>query len=110
VAQRVDVVLIDDIDPEQGADETVQFALDGIAYEIDLSEPHAKELRAALDAFVAAGRRVGGRKKTSSTPAPAAVSGPSAAEVRAWAVEQGYEIPNRGRIPADVREAYDAAH
>jgi hypothetical protein len=74
VAQRVDVILIDDLDPEQSADETVQFGLDGIAYEIDLSDTHAKELRTALDAFVAAGRRVGGRKKTSSAPAAAAVS------------------------------------
>jgi hypothetical protein len=110
VAQRVDVILIDDLDPEQEAAETVPFGLDGIAYEIDLSDAHAKELRTALDAFITAGRRVGGRKKTSSAPAAAAVSGPSAAEVRAWAVEQGYEIPNRGRIPGDVREAYDAAH
>lgn len=107
MAQRVDVVLIDDLDGET-ADETVQFALDGIAYEIDLSKRHAKELRTNLEAFTLAGRRVGGRKKTTSSPA--VNGGPSAAEVRAWAVEQGYEIPNRGRIPGDVREAYDAAH
>ncbi|MFG2894958.1 histone-like nucleoid-structuring protein Lsr2 [Streptomyces sp. NPDC048248] len=31
-------------------------------------------------------------------------------DVRQWARENGYDVPERGRIPADVRKAYDAAH
>ncbi|HWJ80605.1 MAG TPA: histone-like nucleoid-structuring protein Lsr2 [Nocardioides sp.] len=34
---------------------------------------------------------------------------PTAAEVRAWAVEQGLEVPRAGRIPKSVRAAYDEA-
>lgn len=32
------------------------------------------------------------------------------AEIRAWARDQGLDVPERGRIPADVRVAYEHAH
>lgn len=35
---------------------------------------------------------------------------PTPAEVRAWARAAGFALSDRGRIPADVRAAYDAAH
>ena len=35
---------------------------------------------------------------------------PSAREIRDWARSNGYKVPDRGRIPADVREAFEAAH
>src|SRR4051794_6191129 len=44
MAQRVNVVLVDDIDGSDAA-ETVTFGLDGVQYEIDLSDGHADELR-----------------------------------------------------------------
>ena len=31
-------------------------------------------------------------------------------EVRDWARSNGYDVPDRGRIPADVRAAFDAAN
>ena len=37
-------------------------------------------------------------------------SATSAADVRAWARENGWEVPERGRVAAEVREAYAAAH
>ena len=42
--------------------------------------------------------------------AAAAANGPSAAEVREWARANGWDVPDRGRVAADVRSAYDAAH
>ena len=30
--------------------------------------------------------------------------------VRAWAKENGYSVSERGRVPAAVLEAYEAAH
>ena len=30
--------------------------------------------------------------------------------VREWAAQNGYTLSDRGRIPATVLEAYDAAH
>lgn len=47
MAQKVQVVLTDDLDGGD-ADETVQFALDGVSYEIDLSTANAEALREAL--------------------------------------------------------------
>ena len=112
MAQRVNVVLVDDLDGSDAV-ETVSFALDGVDYEIDLNEQHASELRNALSLYVGHGRRTGGRRRTSaggSKRSAASSGGPSAAEIRAWARENGYDVPERGRVSADVREAYAAAH
>ena len=112
MAQRVNVVLVDDLDGSDAV-ETVSFALDGVDYEIDLSEQHAGELRNALSLYIGHGRRTGGRRRKSSSggsaKAPAA-GGPSPSEIRAWARENGWDVPERGRVAADVREAYAAAH
>src|SRR4051794_41292409 len=63
MAQRVNVVLVDDIDGSDAA-ETVGFALDGVDYEIDLSEQHARELREAVSLYVGHARRTGGRRRS----------------------------------------------
>jgi hypothetical protein len=104
MAQRVNVVLVDDIDGND-ASETVSFALDGVDYEIDLSDEHAAQLRDALALYIGHGRRTGGRRRSGRKS-----GGPSAADIRAWAREHGYEVPERGRVSADVREAYAAAN
>jgi hypothetical protein len=33
----------------------------------------------------------------------------TAAEIRAWALDQGWDIPEKGRLPEDLRHAYAAA-
>ncbi len=110
MAQRVHVVLVDDIDGGDAA-ETVSFALDGVDYEIDLSEQHAGELREALALYVGHGRRTGGRRRAGQRGGSgAARGGASAAEIRDWARENGWDVPARGRVSAEVREAYAAAH
>jgi hypothetical protein len=113
MAQRVNVVLVDDIDGND-ASETVSFALDGVDYEIDLSDEHAAQLREALALYIGHGRRTGGRRRSGrrSSAGASAVpeGGPSAADIRAWAREHGYEVPERGRVSAEVREAYAAAN
>ncbi len=113
MAQRVNVVLVDDIDGSDAV-ETVSFALDGVDYEIDLSEKHAGELRNAVSLYIGHGRRTGGRRRSgrrSSTGSNAAGSeGASAADIRAWARENGWDVPERGRVSAEVREAYSAAN
>lgn len=111
MAQKVHIVLVDDIDGSE-ATETVTFGLDGATYEIDLTDAHAASLRAALEPYVNAGRKAGGtrrngrRSSASNTPA---ASGPSAKEIRDWARENGWDVPDRGRVSAEVREAYEAA-
>lgn len=109
MAQRVHVVLVDDIDGGD-ASETVSFGLDGVDYEIDLSEQHANELREALALYVGHGRRTGGRKRGGQRAAGGGKEGPSASDIREWARENGWDVPARGRVSAEVREAYAAAH
>lgn len=110
MAQRVNIVLIDDID-ETEATETVTFGLDGVTYEIDLNEDNAARLRDSLAEFVGHGRKVSGSRRGKKSSASASASGQtSAREIREWARENGHEVPDRGRIPADVREAFEQAH
>ena len=113
MAQKVNIVLVDDIDGSE-ATETVTFGLDGTSYEIDLNDTHAAGLRDVLAPFIGHGRKVGsaprrGARRSGSGSAPS-TSGPSAKEIRDWARENGHDVPDRGRVSAEVREAYDAAH
>jgi hypothetical protein len=107
MAQKVHIVLEDDLDGSP-ASETVAFGLDGKTYEIDLNEKNAAKLRDALAAYIGAARSTGGRR--GARKANATNLGPSAREVRDWARSNGYDVPDRGRIPADVRAAFDAAN
>ncbi len=107
MAQKVHIVLEDDLDGSE-ASETVTFGLDGKTYEIDLNEKNAAKLRDALAQYVAAARSTSGRR--GGRKSAATNLGPSAREVRDWARSNGYDVPDRGRIPADVRAAFDAAN
>jgi hypothetical protein len=106
VAQKVSVLLVDDIDGSE-AGETISFGLDGTRYEIDLNGQHARELREQLGRYVKAARKV-----TGSSGRPARVRRSSAddknKEVRDWAREQGLEVNDCGRIPAHIVAKYEA--
>lgn len=108
MAQRVHIVLTDDIDQSEAA-ETVNFGLDGSTYEIDLSEAHAAALREALALYIANGRRITALRGSKASRRTAA-TGASATDIRAWAKAQGKTVSERGRVPAEIREAYEAAH
>ncbi|MDJ0463065.1 Lsr2 family protein [Streptomyces sp. H27-C3] len=109
MAQKVQILLIDDLSGDE-ANETITFALDGKAYEIDLSTKNAKKLRDALDPYAKAGRKTGGRSTTNRPKvARTGNSGPSTADIRDWAKANGYSINLRGRVPANIREAHERA-
>jgi nucleoid-associated protein Lsr2 len=105
VAQRVHIVLEDDIDGGT-AEETVTFALDGTTYEIDLSQANAAKLRDLLAPYVSAARRSTGRGTRKSRGRSS--GGPNPSEIREWARAHGHTVSDRGRVPAHVREKYDA--
>jgi hypothetical protein len=109
VAQKVQVLLVDDLDGGE-ADETVTFALDGKTYEIDLTTANADKLRGLLEPYAKNGRRTGGRATASRGKGRSASDNKNTAEVRAWAKANGYEVNDRGRVPATVREAYEKAN
>ena len=107
MAQKVNIVLVDDLDGTE-ATETVTFGLDGSTYEIDLNDANASSLREALSGYVGHARKVtGGRRARKSA---ASSSSSNTKDVREWAKAQGMDVSERGRISADVQQAYDAAH
>ncbi|MBM7809087.1 hypothetical protein JOD57_004924 [Geodermatophilus bullaregiensis] len=110
MATRTEVVLIDDLDGETPASTTVEFALDGTEYGIDLSDENAAAMRAQLSRYVQAAREVSSSAgRRAAEPARPAYSGYDPAAVRAWAAGQGITVSPRGRIKADVVEQYRAA-
>ncbi|GLZ50357.1 Lsr2 family protein [Actinomycetospora sp. NBRC 106375] len=120
MAQKTVVSLIDDLDQTE-ADETVEFGLDGITYEIDLSDKNATRLREAFDDYVEHARRQNGRRRLSATARSSGRRNGSSASssaadreqnqaIREWARRQGMTVSDRGRIPSEVTDAYHKAH
>ncbi|GAA2182999.1 Lsr2 family protein [Brooklawnia cerclae] len=105
MAQRVEYILVDDLD-QTAADETVRFSLDGVNYEIDLSSANAARLREGLAGYIGSARRNGGRRAR----AAASTKAPTATQIRAWAADNGFDVSARGRVPANIRAAYERAH
>jgi hypothetical protein len=108
MAQRTVVELIDDIDGKT-ADETVSFSIDGATYEIDLSKANADKLRTNFSQYVEKARKGGTVKGARKTGAPRTVnSRERSSDIRGWARQHGIAVNDRGRIPAQVIEAYEA--
>jgi hypothetical protein len=110
MAQRTQILLTDDLDGTDipaGKGETVTFALDGHTHEIDLTNKNAGALRKALSPYIGMGRRVttsrGARVKHVQV-------GPDAKTVKEWARANGYEVADRGRVPKEIRAAFEAAN
>jgi len=107
MAQKVKIILVDDLDGGS-ADETVRFGLDGVSYEIDLSSSNASELRSAVERYVAHARKTSSGRATRTK-----VSGgrnQDSAQIRQWARDNGYAVNSRGRIQAEIQEAYQKAN
>ena len=109
MASRVVTVITDDLDGSEAA-ETIAFSLEGASYEIDLSNAHTEELRSALEPYMKAGRRTGGRRDGRRRSQGASADKDQIKAIRDWAKKQGLKVSDRGRVSADVREAYDKAH
>jgi hypothetical protein len=119
MAQKVQVLLVCDLhDGEVEGTETIAFGLDGSAYEVDVCEAHAGQLRDAFAPFVGAGRRAGRsvapaqRRGSRGAGRSAGGSGDKqrVSEIRDWARKNGHQVNERGRIAATVLQAYEAAH
>ncbi|MDD7941074.1 Lsr2 family protein [Actinomycetospora rhizophila] len=122
MAQKTIVTLVDDLTGEEAEDiTTVEFALDGVTYEIDLDDKNSARLRDALAEYVAAARRTGGRRSNgggrrrsgagTGTPratSPGGYDRETSKQIREWAKAQGFEVSDRGRVPNNVVEAWEA--
>jgi hypothetical protein len=105
MAKTVSVVTTDDLDGSDNA-RTMTFGVDGIIYEIDLSDDNRARLE---QAYIEHARRVSARSRRAPAPSPV---GPRVdrAAVRAWAKQQGPDVSERGRMSADVIAQYEATH
>jgi hypothetical protein len=110
MAKKTVIQLTDDLDgtPISGSGETVVFALDGDAYELDLSEKNARRLRDILEPYIAAARRASSGGTRVRRPA-ANPPGRDGQAIREWARQNGHEVSERGRISAAVLAAYEAS-
>jgi hypothetical protein len=114
MAQKVLVQLVDDLDGTSSSDiSTVTFGLDGVTYEIDLNEENASTLRDHLAEFIGSARRTGGRVKRGGSPVAGTTGSGRNREqtqaIREWAKKNGHDVSDRGRIPAAVIDAFEAA-
>ena len=111
MAQRTVVYTYDDISGEQGEDvETVPFALGGKTYEIDLGPENHDKLVDALNPFTLNAQAYRNGSEGCGRTRKSTQGGSDTAKVRTWAKEQGYEVNDRGRVPASIKEAYEKAH
>lgn len=116
MAVRYETIYVDDLDGveiEDGRAETIEFAFDGKTYTIDLGEQNAAAFREAIQPYLSAARPADNGKKraakTSRRSSSSAAKGETG-KIRAWARENGYTVSDRGRIPAEIMEAYNAAN
>ncbi|MGN2638406.1 histone-like nucleoid-structuring protein Lsr2 [Nocardia takedensis] len=110
MARRIIVEFTDDYDSSSVAEETVNFALDGVSYEIDLSEFNAQQLRNSLEQWVASARKVGRTPGVKRPPRPVAADQADVHKIRDWARKEGLEVSTRGRVSAQIVAAYQKAH
>lgn len=138
MAERVVRQLIDDIDGTEiadGAGERIEFSFRGVAYHIDLSSTNAAKFAKALKPYIEAGEKANGdgraRNGEGAAKAPSRTrsrarrskatgraktngnghgSSDRMAAIREWARNNGHEVAERGRIKAEVVEAFAAAH
>lgn len=107
--EQVTVKVLDDITGEEGAS-TTEFALDGVSFEIDLTEANRQKLKDAFAGYITAGRKTGGGKARMVTPRGTGVAKPDREQLRAvreWARRHGLAVSNRGRIASLVQLAYN---
>jgi hypothetical protein len=111
MAQRTQIVLIDDLDGTEikdGEAQSITFTWSGVDYSIDLSKANADKFEKAIGPYLEKAQRVGGRRSRPSSSSSSRSEVDTKA-VRAWAASNGIELSNRGRVPADVIEKYKAA-
>lgn len=111
MAQRQTVTYVSDLSGKEIVNNdapTLSFGWGGDEYNIDLTSDEAEKFYKVLSPYLDAATKVSKAKR--GTAKKSVQSGPTAADIRAWAQQNGHAVPERGRIPAEVREAFDAAN
>jgi hypothetical protein len=85
------------------------FSLDGRDYEIDLRLRHSQKFDELFGKFAERARKAPGRGTTRPKRRTSAHRRHSA-EIRRWARSNGITVSDRGRIPAEAIEKYNASN
>ncbi|MGV9834281.1 histone-like nucleoid-structuring protein Lsr2 [Nocardia niigatensis] len=110
MARKVIVEMVDDYDGKSAAEETVRFAVDGVDYEIDLSKLNAAKMRGMFEPWTEHARKVGRAPRGTRVGKPrSTVDREQTQAIREWARGNGFEVSNRGRVSAEILEAYNKA-
>lgn len=118
MAQKTIVTLVDDLTGEEAENiSTIEFGLDGVNYELDLTDENSTRLREALSEYASAARKIGGRRRSAPRTGRATRISDGAGgnsretlrSVREWAKKNGHSVSDRGRLSAEVMQAWQAA-
>ncbi|MFF4283645.1 Lsr2 family protein [Streptomyces kronopolitis] len=110
MAQKIVTVYTDDLTGEESQEAaTHTFTLNGVSYEIDLGPDSYEQMLEAFSPFIRAGRKTG-RVRSRVANRSTKGTGEETAEIRAWAKKNGFKVNDRGRVPVDIKEAYEKAH
>ncbi|MDR0959035.1 MAG: Lsr2 family protein [Propionibacteriaceae bacterium] len=110
MAKHTQTIITDDMDGTEGGT-TVNFAFEGVAYEIDLSDANAERLRSELSPWIEKARPVRNVAKAPRNRRSASATDKEAlAAMREWGRDNGFKVSDRGRVSAELQEAYAKAH
>lgn len=113
MAQKVFTTYVDDLTGEEStAIATHSILVDGAGVEIDLTDENYEKLLELLNPYLHAegARRVRGATKANGKTRQAVGGKDDSSAIRAWARNSGYEVSDRGRVPASIREKYQKAN
>ncbi len=119
MAKRVIETLTSDLSgvdiPDDSAGGTVEFAVSGSQYAIDLTEDELSTFNEILAPYVGSAQRLSRRGAAiSKTTVSASGEGRRTKEqltaIRKWAKQNGHEVSERGRVARPILDAFDAAH
>lgn len=108
MAKETIIRITDDIDGSEAV-ETIRFGFRGVDYNIDLNAKNVAAMEKSLEKWIQHGQRAepgGARPRQRRTTVK---NKDETAAIREWAKANGYKVSDRGRIPAEVREAYNAS-
>ncbi|MEO3939285.1 Lsr2 family protein [Dermatophilaceae bacterium Soc4.6] len=110
MARTVIEQISDDLDGSTNAS-AVTFSYDGTEYTIDLSSKNKTAFDKVMKPYIAAGTKVTGRRATPRKGVRSTTAKRNdLSAIREWATANGYEVSARGRVKAEIIDAYTAAH
>ncbi|AFU02929.1 histone-like nucleoid-structuring protein Lsr2 [Nocardia brasiliensis] len=110
MVRRVIVEWIDDHDGRSAADERVEFGLDGVGYELDLTACNSARLRGVFEQWIPHAREIGLASQINPAKRTTHHGYDHTAAIRRWARANSIEVSDRGRFSNDVLERYYQAN